>query len=56
MILLQVVLIDRSIKIWSSTNSKLIKKLIGYTNWVCNLKMLENGDLVSSSNDKTIKM
>ena len=44
------------IKIWNVTSGILIRTLIGHTSSVESLAVLDNGLLLSGSNDKTIKL
>ena len=40
----------------NSANASLIKTLIGHTNWVVSLTVLNDGTLASGSDDLTIKL
>ena len=46
----------KEIKIWKIDDGRCIKSLIGHSDWVRYLLLLQNGFLASCSNDKTIKI
>ena len=47
---------DNSIKMWNWTECKCVMTMIGHKKWVKCLCQLDNGDIASGSDDKTIKV
>ena len=45
-----------TIKIWDWQNRECVSTLMGHTKWVKSVFELDNGIIVSGSNDKTIKL
>ena len=47
---------DKTIKLWNTETGECIKTFVGHTGSIFGLESSENFELISCSNDKTIKI
>lgn len=45
-----------AVTIWKASTNTLVRSLVGHTNYILSLSMLQDGSLVSGSEDRTIKI